>query len=236
MTPLKNWAIVSFILGFITLGVAAMIGVPAVSEWMRAEREIKSIERGIEGIERSGSTFLGFSIPSMRTLEEDFRQEKATAQLITFFALLLGIGGLCSVVNGVRLNRADALLGETFLRCPFCFSDKVVFDVKLGTFEDKIICRDCHALWKFHLNILSMSLTRLWLEDYGTALREEEKNAVPNTDIPEQWLEWARQRFRQGQTSIPSSFPRQEQIIFCRFCGHRNLPDANFCSACGKKL
>ncbi|MEM1544657.1 MAG: zinc-ribbon domain-containing protein [Candidatus Bathyarchaeia archaeon] len=24
--------------------------------------------------------------------------------------------------------------------------------------------------------------------------------------------------------------------MFCRFCGHRNLPDANFCSACGKKL
>jgi len=75
-----------------------------------------------------------------------------------------------------------------------------------------------------------------WLEDYGTALREEEKNTVPNTDIPEKWLEWARQRFRQGQRFTPPSYPQQEQVIFCRFCGHRNLPDANFCSAYGKKL
>ncbi|MFZ8854259.1 MAG: zinc-ribbon domain-containing protein [Armatimonadota bacterium] len=28
----------------------------------------------------------------------------------------------------------------------------------------------------------------------------------------------------------------QGQAIFCRFCGHYNLPDAKFCSACGKDL
>lgn len=151
--------------------------------------------------------------------------------------VLLGVvGASLGFVNGVNLNRADTLLGDTFRRCPLCLGSNVAFDVALFRLTDRVICRDCHASWEFKLNVLSMELNRLRLVDYGIALREEEKNTVPNTDDPEQWQTWAKERFKQGTRPSPVSSPEQKQTIFCRFCGHPNLPDANFCSACGRKL
>lgn len=156
--------------------------------------------------------------------------------IYALLAFMWVIIGLHNIVIGVNLNRADKVLGETFIKCPFCFSTNIVFDVKFYTFDDAVLCRDCQARWKFHYHMLTSSLTRLYLTEWGTALREDEKSAVPRTDDPEQWRAWAKRRFLQGQRPSPAPSASQGQVLFCRFCGHLNLPDANFCSACGRKL
>jgi len=158
---------------------------------------------------------------------------------LAFMSLILFVNGLCFFIEGANIDKADTIIGETFLRCPLCFSSNIIFDVKFILFtlnKGKVLCRDCHAQWEFHLAPFSQSLTRLSIIDYGIALRAEEKSLVPSTDNPEQWHKWAKERFRQRQQISQTAHTTQGQAIFCRFCGHRNPPDAKFCSACGKEL
>jgi ribosomal protein L40E len=191
MTPLKKWAIFSFIGGIFFLAIAI---IAAISAPIYADR-----------------TFLAI-------------------------ALVEFVISLCCFVSAANLTIADTIIGETFQICPLCFSSNILIDVKLDRLKDKVLCRDCHAQWEFSLVLIFPGLTHLSITDYGIALRAEEKSLVPNTDNPEHWHRWAKERFRQRQQLSQPTPATQGQAIFCRFCGHRNLPDAKFCSACGKEL
>jgi len=230
MTPLKNWAIASFIVGSVCLVVGIFGGLRANQAWKQVREgdyiviEPKIIDSPIG--------------PQFTLAERSFasRKIKVQAYAWTSFTLLFGFLAFWCFMFGASLNRADNLLGDTFLRCPSCLGSNITFDVSLFKFKNRVVCRDCHALWEFGVNMLFGTLRRLRLVDPGIALREEEKNTVPKTDDPEQWRMWAKERFRTVQHPILASLPTQDQVIFCRFCGHRNLPDAKFCSACGKEL
>jgi hypothetical protein len=127
------------------------------------------------------------------------------------------------------------MLGEIFRRCPLCFGS-IIWDIKLGRSEDRVLCRDCNAQWEFEIARGSNRLTRLSIRDYGNALSAEERSLVPDTETPEHWYGWTKERFRRMRLSSPPPLAPQGQTLFCRFCGHRNLPDAKFCSACGREL
>jgi hypothetical protein len=149
-------------------------------------------------------------------------------------ALVTFVFSLYCFVCAANFTIADTIIDETFQICPLCFSSNILIDVKFCSFKHKVLCRDCHAQWEFY--IVFGSLTRLSITDYGIALRAEEKSLVPSTDNPEHWRRWAKERFRQRQQLSQPTPATQGQAIFCRFCGHRNLLDAKFCSACGKEL
>ena len=164
---------------------------------------------------------------------EVMRKYVTLLAFMSLISLIVFVAGLWSFIQCANFVKADTIIGETFLRCPLCFGSNIIFDVKPFRLKDKVLCRDCHAQWEFHLDPF---LTRLSIIDYGIALRAEEKSLVPSTDNPEQWHKWAKERFRQRQQLSQTAHTTQGQAIFCRFCGHRNLPDAKFCSACGKDL
>jgi hypothetical protein len=118
--------------------------------------------------------------------------------------------------------------------CPLCFGS-IIWDIKFGRIKDRVLCRDCNAQWELVLS-WPTRLTRLSITDYGNALSAEERSLVPDTDSPEHWYGWAKERFRRMRPPSPPPLAPQGQTLFCRFCGRRNLPDAKFCSACGREL
>jgi hypothetical protein len=155
--------------------------------------------------------------------------------LIMVVVLFIGLlASLFCLRNAANLNKADTMLGEIFRRCPLCFGS-IIWDIKLGRIEDRVLCRDCNAQWELILS-LSCRVSRLSIRDYGNALSAEERSLVPDTETPERWYEWAKERFRRMRPFSPPPLASQGQTLFCRFCGHRNLPDAKFCSACGREL
>jgi hypothetical protein len=152
--------------------------------------------------------------------------------------LIFLLMGLYSFWNAANLSKADTMLGEIFRKCPLCFgSDTLIWDTQLFRWkEGKVLCRNCDAQWEWAVSRWSSRLTRLSITDYGNALSAEERSLVPDTDSPEHWHGWAKERFRQMRPPSPPPLAPQGQTLFCRFCGHRNLPDAKFCSACGREL
>jgi hypothetical protein len=150
---------------------------------------------------------------------------------------LLGfLGGLYILWSAANLNKADTMLGEIFRMCPLCLGSNVLWDIKPGRKEDTVLCRDCDARWELVWSYWSSRLTRLSIKDYGNALSAEERSLVPDTDSPEHWYGWAKERFRRMRPPSPLPLAPQGPTLFCRFCGRRNLPDAKFCSACGREL
>lgn len=206
MTPLKNWGSAAVIIGEVFATIAIVFGAQAADTWIKAQQ---------------GTLWLF-----------DYEGE---AKKLTFYTLGLGTVGVVLFIRAASLYRADRLLSEIFSRCPLCFGVNLVFDVKIATLEDRVLCRDCQAQWGVHLDILSGELDRLWLIDRGIASGEQQE-AAPSTDDPEQWRLWAKERHRhkQGQKTIPPT--PQGQSFFCPLCGHSNSPDAKFCSACGNEL
>ncbi len=242
MTPLKNWATVAWISGVVGFVFAFIFATIAVGEWRAADNITKEArllhqlapEMALgEALARSLAAGQGVYIP---TPANKAAAKRKSATIFATIALIVFVLVLLSFVNAANITKADTIIGETFQRCPLCFGGKILIDVKFGRLKDKVLCRDCHAQWEFHLNLISQSLTRLSITDYGIALRPEEKSIAPNTDDPEQWRRWAEERFKQRQQLSQMAHIPQGQAIFCRFCGHRNLPDAKFCSACGKAL
>jgi hypothetical protein len=231
MTPLKNWATLSLIFGVVGLVLALIFANIALGEWRAADSIVKEARllhqmplfRFFEALAREHSIAAG-PTPADRAAEK-----RKSATIFGVIALIVFISSLMSFVSAANLTKADTIIGETFLRCPLCFGSNILIDVK------KVLCRDCHAQWEFYTTVFG-SLTRLSITDYGIALRPEEKALVPTTDDPEHWHKWARERFKQRQQLSQTPSTLQGQAIFCRFCGHRNLPDAKFCSACGKEL
>jgi 5'(3')-deoxyribonucleotidase len=242
MTPLKNWATVNLIFGVIGLVFALIFANIALGEWRAADSIVKEarllhqLAPGMslgEALARSIAAGQGVYIP---TPADRAAEKRKSAAIFAVIALIVFISSLMSFAGAANITKADTIIGETFLKCPFCCGNSIVFDAKFGGFSGKVFCRDCHANWEFSLNLLTQSLTRLSVMDYGIALRPEEKALVPTTDDPEHWHKWARERFKQRQQLNQTPPTLQGQAIFCRFCGHRNLPDAKFCSACGKEL
>jgi len=242
MTPLKNWATLSLIFGVVGLVFTFVFAYIAVDEWRAADSIVKEArllhqlapEMSLgEALARGIAAGQGVYIP---TPADRAAEKRKSATIFAVVALIVFISSWMSFVSAANITKADTIIGETFLKCPLCFGNSIVFDVKFGRFSDKVFCRDCHAKWEFSLNPLTQSLTRLSIMDYGIALRPEEKALVPITDDPEHWHKWARERFKQRQQLSQTPPTLQGQEIFCRFCGHRNLPDANFCSACGRAL
>ena len=206
MTPLKKWATVNLIFGVISISIPFGILIFVIIIY---SAEIDVMKKSILAI---------------------------YVALVAFMSLINLIVFVASFILSANIAKADTIIGETFLRCPLCFGSNIIFDVKPFRLKGKVLCRDCHAQWEFHLDPFSKSLTRLSIIDYGIALRAEEKSLVPSTDNPEQWHKWAKERFRQRQQISQTAHAPQGQAIFCRFCGHRNPLDAKFCSACGKEL
>lgn len=246
MTPLKNWATLNLIFGVVGLGFTFGFAYIAVDEWRAADSIVKEARllyqvppqlRGLISPPQQIAMSLSEAL-ARGTASGQAAEKRKSATIFAVVALIGFISSLMFFVNAANITKADTIIGETFLKCPLCFGNSIVFDVKFGfgRFSDKVFCRDCHAKWEFSLNRLTQSLTRLSIMDYGIALRPEEKALVPTTDDPEHWHKWAGERFKQRQqlSQIPPTL--QGQVIFCRFCGHRNLPDANFCSACGRAL
>jgi len=233
MTPLKNWAIVDLIVGVISISIAFGFATIAITEWGEASKIVKEAEESQKLLYRldpfgvAASTYLA---------EVKTTSKRKFATFLAFVSLILLMYGLWLLILSANIAKADTIIGETFLRCPLCFGSNILLDVKLFRLKDKVLCRDCHAQWEFHLASFSQSLTRLSIIDYGIALRAEEKSLVPSTDNPEQWHKWAKERFRQRQQLSQTAHTTQGQAIFCRFCGHRNPLDAKFCSACGREL
>jgi len=242
MTPLKNWATVAWISGVVGFVFAFIFATIAVEEYRAADNITKEArllhqlapEMALgEALARSLAAGQGVYIP---TPADKAAAKRKSATIFAIIALIVFVLGLLSFVNAANITKVDTIIGETFLKCPLCFGSNILVDVKLFRLKDKVLCRDCHAQWELYFDLISQSLIRLSITDYGIALRSEEKSLVPNTDAPEQWHKWAKERFRQRQQLSQSTHATQGQAIFCRFCGHRNLPDAKFCSACGKKL
>jgi hypothetical protein len=231
MTPLKNWATLNWIFGVVGLVLALIFANIALGEWRAADSIVKEerllhqmpLFRFFEALAREHSIAAG------PTPADIAAEKRKSATIFAVIALIVFISSLMSFVGAANLTKADTIIGETFLRCPLCFGSNILIDVK------KVLCRDCHAQWEFYTTVFG-SLTRLSITDYGIALRPEEKALVPTTDDPEHWHKWARERFKQRQQLSQTPSTLQGQAIFCRFCGHRNLPDAKFCSACGKEL
>jgi hypothetical protein len=231
MTPLKNWATLNLIFGVVGLVFALIFANIALGEWRAADSIVKEerllhqmpLFRFFEALAREHSIAAG------PTPADIAAEKRKSATIFAVIALIVFISSLMSFVGAANLTKADTIIGETFLRCPLCFGSNILIDVK------KVLCRDCHAQWEFYTTVFG-SLTRLSITDYGIALRPEEKALVPTTDDPEHWHKWARERFKQRQQLSQTPSTLQGQAIFCRFCGHRNLPDAKFCSACGKEL
>jgi hypothetical protein len=174
------------------------------------------------------------STVSMERAEQLQRAESYAIEgmIVSLLALPLCLYLLWIAAN---LNKADTMLGEIFRMCPLCFgSDTLIWNIKFFTKE--VLCRDCHAQWELVLSYWSSRLTRLSIRDYGNALSTEERSLVPDTDSPEHWYGWAKERFRRMRPFSPPPLASHGQTLFCRFCGHRNLPDAKFCSACGREL
>jgi len=238
MTPLKKWATLNLIFGVVGLVFALIFANIALGEWRAADSIVKKerllhqmpLFRFFEALAREHSIAAG------PTPADIAAEKRKSATIFGVIALIVFISSLMSFVGAANLTKADTIIGETFLKCPFCCGNSIVFDVEFGGFSGKVFCRDCHANWEFSFNLLTQSLTRLSIMDYGIALRPEEKALVPTTDDPEHWHKWARERFKQRQQLSQTPPTLQGQAIFCRFCGHRNLPDAKFCSACGKEL
>jgi uncharacterized membrane protein len=236
MTPLKNWATLNWIFGVVGLVLALIFANIALGEWRAADSIVKEerllhqmpLFRFFEALAREHSIAAG-PTPADRAAEK-----RKSATIFAVIALVVFISSLMSFAGAANITKADTIIGETFLRCPLCFGSNILIDVKFGRLKDKVLCRDCHAQWEFYLSF--GSLARLSITDYGIALRAEEKALVPTTDDPEHWHKWARERFKQRQQLNQTPPTLQGQAIFCRFCGHRNLPDAKFCSACGKEL
>ena len=236
MTPLKNWATLNWIFGVVGLVLALIFANIALGEWRAADSIVKEerllhqmpLFRFFEALAREHSIAAG-TTPADRAAEK-----RKSATIFAVIALVVFISSLMSFAGAANITKADTIIGETFLRCPLCFGSNILIDVKFGILKDKVLCRDCHAQWEFYLSF--GSLARLSITDYGIALRAEEKALVPTTDDPEHWHKWARERFKQRQQLNQTPPTLQGQAIFCRFCGHRNLPDAKFCSACGKEL
>lgn len=240
MTPLKNWATVNLIFGVIGLVFALIFANIALGEWRAADSIVKEarllhqLAPGMslgEALARGIAAGQGVYIP---TPADRAAEKRKSAAIFAVIALVVFISSLMSFAGAANITKADTIIGETFLRCPLCFGSNILIDVKFGRLKDKVLCRDCHAQWEFYLSF--GSLARLSITDYGIALRAEEKALVPTTDDPEHWHKWARERFKQRQQLNQTPPTLQGQAIFCRFCGHRNLPDAKFCSACGKEL
>jgi hypothetical protein len=181
------------------------------------------------------SSFIGgISLLALTFIHVIFATNFANQTLLAIALIEFAIS-LYLLVGAANLTIADTIINETFQMCPLCFSSNILIDVRFGRLKDKVLCRDCHAQWEFYTDFFG-GLTRLSITDYGIALRAEEKSLVPSTDNPEHWHRWAKERFRQRQQLSQPTPATQGQAIFCRFCGHRNLPDAKFCSACGKEL
>ena len=235
MTPLKNWATLSLIFGVVGLVFALIFANIALGEWRAADSIVKEarllhqLAPGMslgEALARGIAAGQGVYIP---TPADRAAEKRKSAAIFAVIALIVFISSLMSFAGAANITKADTIIGETFLRCPLCFGSNILIDVK------KVLCRDCHAQWEFYTTVFG-SLTRLSITDYGIALRPEEKALVPTTDDPEHWHKWARERFKQRQQLSQTPPTLQGQAIFCRFCGHYNLPDAKFCSACGKEL
>jgi hypothetical protein len=65
--------------------------------------------------------------------------------LIMVVVLFIGLlASLFCLRNAANLNKADTMLGEIFRRCPLCFGS-IIWDIKLGRIEDRVLCRDCNA-------------------------------------------------------------------------------------------
>lgn len=101
------------------------------------------------------------------------REEEALYKTyIVIFLIAFGIWGLISATN---MNKADTVIGETFLICPLCGSKDIVVDFKAFTLEDRVLCRNCLAEWRFRINPLFSYLTDLYLVDEGKAADAETK-------------------------------------------------------------
>ena len=205
MTPLKNWATVNLIFGVIGLVFALIFANIALGEWRAADSIVKEarllhqLSPGMslsEALARGIAAGQGVHIP---TPADRAAEKRKSAAIFAVIALVVFISSFMSFAGAANITKADTIIGETFPKCPFCCGNSIVFDAKFGGFSGKVFCRDCHANWEFSLNLLTQSLTRLSVMDYGIALLPEEKALVPTTDDPEHWHKCARERFKQRQ-------------------------------------
>ncbi len=94
------------------------------------------------------------------------------------------------IINDYRTSRK---LCKIFYRCPLCFSEDIVYDIRcLKLPISYISCIECNSQWILRLGFFSY----LNLKNVGRLVRMNEIDP-PQTTSLNIWVEWAQKRFRE---------------------------------------